>query len=104
MEDSKKIERIKRGRTRYPPPLLEGKHAACGQYHLRGADQYFLREYVAQTGRHGIAERAHIYQAVALSRMVIRLFETAPHAWAQRGEEWQAFSLLGEAAACLLAT
>jgi aminoglycoside phosphotransferase (APT) family kinase protein len=74
-----------------------------GQHHLCGADEYFLGEYVERTGRHGIPERARIYQAVALLRMVIRLFETAPHAWIPR-EEWEPFALLEEAAACLSAT
>ncbi len=74
---------------------------STGQGHLRQLAPYFLAEYQARSSADGLAERAHLFQALSLVRMAVRTFQWSPHSYARKGQSSPQVLLLREAAACL---
>jgi aminoglycoside phosphotransferase (APT) family kinase protein len=65
--------------------------------HLEDLARVFLDEYLEQRSSPGVAERARLYKAIALLRMLVRSFERAPQQALQQGDVWQPLVLLREA-------
>jgi len=66
--------------------------------HAEPLSKWFLGEYEKRTGRGEVGERARVFEALALVRMIVRKFERAPHKYTKYGRDWPALSLLGHAA------
>jgi aminoglycoside phosphotransferase (APT) family kinase protein len=72
-----------------------------GNGSLRRLTSPFLDEYSRRTGRAGVAERARVFEVLALVRMAVRRFRMEPAAYARDPSRSLPVVLLDEAAACL---
>jgi tRNA A-37 threonylcarbamoyl transferase component Bud32 len=68
-----------------------------GVGHASGLADWFLAEYLELSGRRVLEERARLFEAIALVRMLVRKFERVPHKYFRYGRDWQPFALLDEA-------
>jgi Ser/Thr protein kinase RdoA (MazF antagonist) len=72
-----------------------------GATHVGGVAPAFLTAYREHAEHPTSDERARLFEAFALVRMLVRKVERAPHGLAQEGEAWRPLALLEEAEACL---
>jgi aminoglycoside phosphotransferase (APT) family kinase protein len=80
--------------------VLRKEAILSGRTHLQRLEPYFLAEYQAcRPDDDGIAERAVLFQCIALVRSAVRKLERVPHLYARHGKEWGPFRLLAEVAA-----
>lgn len=83
--------------------VLHKKALLQHQKHLGRLAPLFLEHYQACSPRSGLADRARLFQAMILLRMVVGGFERSPRSYRRKGAGWPHLSLLDDAAACLKA-
>jgi aminoglycoside phosphotransferase (APT) family kinase protein len=83
--------------------VLHKKARLYRQEHLGRLAPYFLERYQACSPRSGLADRARLFQAMTLVRMVVGGFERSPRTYGRKGASWRHMPLLDDAAACLKA-
>ncbi len=68
-----------------------------GQPHVRGLGKDFLAAYEQHAVQPAHLERARLFEAFALTRMLVRKIERAPYGLARQGDAWTPLVLLEEA-------
>jgi aminoglycoside phosphotransferase len=83
--------------------VLTKQDVLKGQAHVAGAGESFLEAYHRDARQPASDERARLFEAFALVRMLVRKLERSPHGLLRHRDEWVPLALLDRAEGCLAA-
>jgi aminoglycoside phosphotransferase (APT) family kinase protein len=83
--------------------VLAKQEVLKGQAHVARAGESFLEAYHRDAGQPASDERARLFEAFALVRMLVRKLERSPHGLLRYRDQWLPLALLDRAEGCLAA-